>query len=185
MNKTPLAAIIVVAGTLTGCASTESLYAEYDAFCNTEPQVVTISEDNTRLWEPAVYFGFDQAVLNANQRERLDRNLALLEDHPELQLSVRAFTDQRGSQAYNLELSERRRQAVVAYLTGQGLSSSRLRSSPVGKVMPILDSTAVDDRVINRRVEMLLLDARGRPLVLSLDADASGGDAFTPPTPVE
>ncbi|TVM04906.1 MAG: OmpA family protein [Halomonas sp.] len=185
MSKTPLAAVIVALFSLTGCASTESLYAEYDAFCTTEPHVVTITEDNTRQWEPAVYFGFDEAVLNAAQRQRLDHNLALLKEHPELQLSVRAFTDQRGSQAYNRELSERRRQAVVAYLTEQGLAPSRMRSTPAGKQAPILDSMAVDDRVINRRVEMLLLDAQGRPLVLSLDPDASGGDNFTPPTPVE
>ena len=185
MNKTSLAAVVMAAGILSGCASTESMYAEYDAFCTTEPHVVTITQDNTRQWEPAVYFGFDEAVLNAAQRQRLDHNLALLEEHPELQLSVRAFTDQLGSQAYNIELSERRRQAVMAYLTDQGLAASRIRSSPVGKVMPILDSMAVDDRVINRRVEMLLLDAQGRPLVLSLDPDASGGDTFTPPTPVE
>ena len=132
-----------------------------------------------------MFFGYDQSVLNAAQRERLDHNLTLLNDHPQLKLSMRAFTDQRGSEGYNLALSQRRLEAVQGYLTRRGIDPARIYATPAGKQMPVLDSTAIDDRVINRRVEMLLLDSQGRPLVLSVDADTSGGDSFTPPTPVE
>ena len=120
-------------------------------------------------WEPAVYFGFDQATLETKEMARLDRDLLVLRKKPALKLSIQAFTDSKGSNQYNRDLAIRRQETVVNYLVSKGLAKERIRMSPLGEELPILgDSEA--ERVVNRRVELMLLDAAGRPLSLSIQA---------------
>ncbi len=119
------------------------------------------------IWEPAVYFGFDLASLTPQETARLDRDLLVLRKKPNLKLSVQAFTDSKGSNEYNRNLALRRQQTVVSYLMSKGLAKNRILMSPLGEELPILgDSEA--ERVVNRRVELMLLDAAGRPLSLSI-----------------
>ena len=119
------------------------------------------------IWEPAVYFGFDLASLTPEETARLDRDLLVLRKKPTLKLSVQAFTDSYGSNQYNRNLALRRQQTVVSYLMSKGLAKNRILMSPLGEELPILgDSEA--ERVVNRRVELMLLDAAGRPLSLSI-----------------
>ena len=73
----------------------------------------------------------------------------------------------KGSNQYNRNLALRRQQTVVSYLMSKGLAKNRILMSPLGEELPILgDSEA--ERVVNRRVELMLLDAAGRPLSLSI-----------------
>ena len=118
-------------------------------------------------WEPAVYFGFDQSSLAPQEMARLDKDLLVLRKKPALKLSVQAFTDSKGSNQYNRSLALRRQQSVVNYLTSKGLATDRIRMSPLGEELPIL-GTSEAERVVNRRVELMLLDAAGRPLSLSI-----------------
>ena len=118
-------------------------------------------------WEPAVYFGFDLASLTQQETARLDRDLLVLRKQPALMLSVQAFTDSKGSNKYNRDLALRRQQTVVNYLTSKGLSKSRIRMTPLGEELPILGDSE-SDRAVNRRVELMLLDANGRPQSLSI-----------------
>ena len=118
-------------------------------------------------WEPAVYFGFDKDTLAASEMARLDKDLLVLRQKPQLKLSIQAFTDSKGSNQYNRDLALRRQQAVVGYLMSKGLAKQRILTSPLGEELPVLgDSEA--ERVVNRRVELMLLDANGRPLSLSI-----------------
>ena len=118
-------------------------------------------------WEPAVYFGFDQASLTSTELARLDKDLLVLRKQPNLKLSVQAFTDSKGSNKYNQNLALRRQQTVVSYLMSKGLAKQRILMTPLGEELPILgDSEA--ERVVNRRVELMLLDAAGRPLSLTI-----------------
>lgn len=118
-------------------------------------------------WEPAVYFGFDLDTLTPTELARLDRDLLVLRKRPNLKLSVQAFTDSKGSNRYNRNLALRRQQTVVKYLIAKGLAKSRILMTPLGEELPILGDSAAE-RVVNRRVELMLLDAAGRPLSLSI-----------------
>ncbi|PWR00010.1 OmpA family protein [Leucothrix pacifica] len=133
------------------------------------------------IWEPAVYFGFDLSSLNASEQARLDRDMLVLKKNPSLKLSVQAFTDSKGSQAYNRQLALRRQQTVVDYFMDKGLSRDRILVSPLGEELPILGDTKAE-RVINRRVELMLLDASGRPLSLAVQPKAT---SFNAPFPVK
>lgn len=118
-------------------------------------------------WEPAVYFGFDLASLTPTELARLDKDLLVLSKKPSLKLSVQAFTDSKGSNQYNRNLALRRQKTVVNYLMSKGLVKNRILMTPLGEELPILGSSEAE-RVVNRRVELMLLDAAGRPLSLSI-----------------
>lgn len=174
-----------------GCASDAELFAEYDAWCQgsacvateLQTEIVYVTEP-TLPWEPAVYFGYDRDDLNETETQRLATNLQLLQSHPDLRISLQAFTDSVASDAYNLALSERRRQRVVSYFLESGIHTDRILSTAAGKMLPVLAGDSPDARIINRRVEMMLLDSSGRPLSVGVSLPESP-EAFTPPTPLD
>ena len=184
---------LMLASLLVGCVSTEALFAEYDEVCPVRARVTNTgmvmvsaiaSEAQGQLWEPAVYFGFDEHLLSDEERARLDRNLSILKQYPVLQISVQAFTDQLGGSEYNRRLAQRRMAQVSEYLQVRGLAANRINMVALGKELPILQSRGAQERAVNRRVELMPLDGQGRPLVLRVDFDNSGGDHFVPPRPV-
>lgn len=202
MNMMKALLALLVLASMAGCASTESLYAQYDELCPVEARVtstglVTVTgiasggaglvagESRTQVWEPAVYFGFDQSPLADAEARRLESNLAVLKQYPTLQVSVQAFTDEKGSASYNQKLASRRLNEVVQYLRDGGISNGRIKRVALGEELPILTDANNEQRVINRRVELMPLDAQGRPLVLRADFARSGGDEFVPPAPVK
>lgn len=194
MNRFLMVAGLLLGASLSGCVSTEALYAEYDEVCPVQATVTDTgmvmvtalaSQSQGQLWEPAVYFGFDLHELNEEERKRLDRNLAILDQYPTLQISIQAFTDQRGNKNYNRTLAEKRMNQVSDYLKLNGVDASRIKQAPLGKELPILPSDSEQDRIVNRRVELMPLDEQGRPLVLQVDFERSGGDSFVPPEPVK
>jgi OOP family OmpA-OmpF porin len=71
---------------------------------------------------------------------------------------VTGHTDSVGSDAFNQRLSERRAQAVVAYLESKGVGAGRLRASGAGESQPIADNGTEEGRAKNRRVELKRTD---------------------------
>jgi len=133
------------------------------------------------VWEPAVYFGFDLATLNAAEYARLDRDLSVLKKNPKLKVSLQSFTDKKGSASYNRKLALQRQSAVKSYLMSKGLGEGRILVSPLGEELPILGGSK-NERIINRRVELMLLDAAGRPMSLSIQPKPT---PFNAPAPVK
>lgn len=196
-----LLAVLLLAG-LSGCATTESLYAQYDELCPVEATVtstgmvmvtgiaaggngVVAGAADSQMWEPAVYFGFELDNLNDSERARLDRNVAVLKRYEALQVSVQAYTDQKGSDDQNVLLSRKRMNAVVAYLQQAGIRGGRIKATYLGEGAPLMAGDSSQERVLNRRVELMPLDATGRPLVMRADFANSGGDEFVAPAPVK
>ncbi len=146
MNMMKALLAFLMLASMAGCASTESLYAQYDELCPVEAQVtstglVTVTgiasggaglvagESRTQVWEPAVYLGFDNDALAEAQVRRLESNLAVLKQYPTLQVSVQAFTDEKGAASYNQKLAARRLDQVVQYLRDAGISNGRIKRS--------------------------------------------------------
>lgn len=177
---------------LGGCASTEDLYAEYDAN-NCPVQIAAVSPvktvirdrvtAETMLWRQAVYFDFDQDKLTPETTARLDEDIEVLKRYPVLQVALRGFTDERGSLAYNRDLAERRSSGVENYLKQKGIAASRLKQAPLGEELPLLQGQSEAVRSVNRRVELLLLDQRGQPLDFGFSVQASQMSAVTNPPP--
>jgi len=110
------------------------------------PEQVTLSAD--------VLFDFDRAEVKPEAEAELDEVVALLEANPEVDVTVEGHTDSVGSERYNLELSERRAQSVVDYLTDRGIDEARLTVRALGESEPVADNSTEEGRALNRRVEI-------------------------------
>ena len=79
------------------------------------------------------YYDYNSAVLTSKSRSLLDRVAVVLNQYPDWKLLVRSYTDSRGSDAYNKDLSALRCYAVIEYLVRKGVPSTRLYYENIGK----------------------------------------------------
>ena len=101
-------------------------------------------------------FGFDEAVLRAEDRQRLDAAVAQMKTLPEdATIQVTGHTDSIGSEKYNQELSMRRAQAAQEYLVSNGVDQKRIVLSGMGESNPVASNDTADGRAMNRRVEVV------------------------------
>ncbi len=100
-----------------------------------------------------VFFDFDKAVLKSESYPELNRVVELMNNRPSLAIEIAGHTDATGPEQYNLGLSERRAEAVAAYIRDKGISSDRLVIKYFGEAQPVEPNTTVEGRRKNRRVE--------------------------------
>ena len=116
-----------------------------------------------------IYFGFDSAVIRKESARELDRLVQLLNDNPEIKIEMGSHTDSVGSNAYNIDLSQRRAQATVDYLIRKGIDTKRLVAKGYGETRPIARNTNPDGsdnpegRQRNRRTEFKILEIGPMP----------------------
>ena len=101
-------------------------------------------------------FDFDSDVVRSEARTNLRNLAASLDKYPGSDLLIAGHTDDVGSDAYNLGLSERRADAAVSYLAGQGVSRSRMRARGLGETEPVAPNDSESGRSRNRRVEVAI-----------------------------
>jgi outer membrane protein OmpA-like peptidoglycan-associated protein len=106
-----------------------------------------------------VLFDTGSANLSPGAASKLDRLAAFLNEHPDRRVQIEGFTDSVGSDAYNLDLSERRANAVKAALTMRGIDSSRIATEGYGKAYPVASNSDSGGRQLNRRVEVVIGNA--------------------------
>ncbi|MBJ6801998.1 peptidoglycan-associated lipoprotein Pal [Geomonas propionica] len=83
-----------------------------------------------------IYFDFDSDALSDAARKTLTENYAKLKAMPNVKIRIEGSCDERGSDEYNLALSERRAQAALKYLVSLGLPASRLSTIGYGEEKP-------------------------------------------------
>lgn len=101
-----------------------------------------------------VNFDFDRARLTVNAKTILDNVAEELVAYPEVEVELSGHTDGRGSESYNLTLSDRRAASVKAYLADKGIASERMTTVGEGEVRPVADNETDEGRELNRRVEL-------------------------------
>ena len=106
------------------------------------------------------FFDFDKAVLKPEGKAKLDDLVSKVQGiNLEVIVAV-GHTDSVGSDAYNQKLSERRAQAVKAYLESKGIDKSRVYTEGKGEKQPVADNKTKDGRAKNRRVEIEVVGTR-------------------------
>lgn len=100
-----------------------------------------------------VQFATGKSVLTKGATTELDKLVKILTDHPTLKLSIDGYTDNTGKAAMNLALSQKRADAVKAYLIKKGISADILTATGHGIDNPIADNKTATGRALNRRVE--------------------------------
>ncbi|MDE6095975.1 MAG: OmpA family protein [Muribaculaceae bacterium] len=83
-----------------------------------------------------IFYDFDKATLRPESKEALDEMAQILRDNPDVTIELGAHTDRKGSDEYNIRLSERRAQSVVDYLIAAGIDMARLSPKGYGESVP-------------------------------------------------
>jgi outer membrane protein OmpA-like peptidoglycan-associated protein len=126
-----------------------------------EKQSVTITATGFEITD-SVYFKTDKAVIESRSFGLLRNVAAVIKNHPEVTaVVVEGHTDNQGSAAHNKDLSQRRAEAVMLFLTQNGVDRARLRAAGFGPDRPIMDNRTKAGRAANRRVEFRIDGAKG------------------------
>ena len=118
----------------------------------------SLSEEINKSGHVAVYgihFDTGKATILPDSEAALAEIVKLLQQDGDLKLRVEGHTDNEGNATANQLLSEKRAQAVVAWLTTHGVAVSRLTAKGLGQTKPIEDNGTEDGRAKNRRVELV------------------------------
>jgi outer membrane protein OmpA-like peptidoglycan-associated protein len=103
-----------------------------------------------------IYFHVDKATLQDISFEPLNQLADILTRYPNAKLTIEGHTDNTGSNAHNLTLSNNRAKAVVDYLVSKGIDASRLTAVGFGEEKPVTTNKTAEGRTLNRRVELKL-----------------------------
>ncbi len=103
-----------------------------------------------------VLFDTGKADLKAGALGNLSKLVAFLKEYPDRTIAIEGHTDSVGSSESNLQLSQRRADAVRDYLMQQGIGVARLASTGKGEGLPIAGNDFASGRQMNRRVEVVI-----------------------------
>lgn len=105
-----------------------------------------------------VNFDSDKAVIRNADVPELQKAIDFVKKYPGSKIAVEGYTDSRGGDQYNLNLSARRAAAVKKYIVDKGgVNADRITSAGKGKANPVGDNATEKGRFENRRVEILVL----------------------------
>jgi len=104
----------------------------------------------------SVLFASNNATLLPAAQARLDQVAKALMATKERRLTVEGHTDSQGTTDYNLDLSQRRADAVRAYLVSRDYPADRIQARGIGKGRPVADNASPEGRANNRRVEIIV-----------------------------
>lgn len=103
-----------------------------------------------------ILFDFAQSSLGDASRANLDKLVTVLQKYPDTDIEIQGHTDTRGTDEYNMGLSERRATTVAEYLKQKGISAARVTTKGYGESAPKYSEATSDSMAMNRRVEFVI-----------------------------
>lgn len=104
-----------------------------------------------------IYFELGKAVLKSKSKVELDKLYQLMKLNPSLKIELGGHSDNTGSEAINLTLSQKRVDAVKAHLVKKGIAANRMVGKGYGESKPVATNDTEEGRRQNRRVEFTVL----------------------------
>ncbi|MEZ4786539.1 MAG: OmpA family protein [Flavobacterium haoranii] len=106
-----------------------------------------------------IFFEFNRSNITPQGASELDKLVEVMNEHPEMAIFVKSHTDSRGSDRYNLNLSERRAKSTVQYVISKGIAKERISGQGFGESEPKVacDSCTEEQHAENRRSEFLIV----------------------------
>lgn len=101
----------------------------------------------------AIYFEFDSAALLPVSQQRLTEKADLLLAHPEISATIGGHCDERGTDAYNMALGQRRADAAKAFMENLGVNANQLNTISYGEEQPADPASNEEAWAKNRRAE--------------------------------
>jgi len=133
--------------------------------CPRKPALVVVTDKEIKITQQ-IHFEFDKDIIRKESFPILDAVAEVLQQNTAMRIEVQGHTDNKGSAAYNLKLSDRRAASVKKYLTAHGIPGDRLVSHGYGMTRPIVPNDTDQNRALNRRVQFIRTE---------------GGQVTTPP----
>jgi outer membrane protein OmpA-like peptidoglycan-associated protein len=104
-----------------------------------------------------VFFDLDKAHLKHRSYKILDAVVTVMKENPDLLIRIEGHTDDQGDADFNIDLSQRRAEAVRDYLVKKGIDKKRLLPVGFGFSRPLIQGTEEKERAQNRRVEFVII----------------------------
>jgi OmpA-OmpF porin, OOP family len=124
-----------------------------DALEQGKPSPSKMAEMRANFEFKPIYFDYDKAEIRDEYTAYLKTMAQIVLSHSDLRIKVTGHTDSDGSDAYNLDLSKRRAQAILDFFLAQGLASHRVVIDFRGKREPIAPNSTSEGKQRNRRVD--------------------------------
>jgi predicted Zn-dependent peptidase len=120
---------------------------ELDYLAGSEPEDKVVGEDDgdvkvvdNKLQINKIYFENDSSELNKDATKELDRIIEMMNKYPTLEILAETYTDSKGSDVYNKELSEKRAMAVKTWIIEKGgIAANRIKAVGRGEENPVVD----------------------------------------------
>jgi len=103
-----------------------------------------------------VLFASGHADLMPGAKAKLDRIVDVLKQQGDHQITIEGHTDSRGTDALNMDLSQRRAESVRDYLVSRGLTEDKIKATGKGESSPVATNDTAVGRAQNRRVELVI-----------------------------
>lgn len=124
----------------------------------TDPFKVDIKFESARNYRlDNVHFDTDKATLRPDSYRQLTELLEYLQRHPDIKVEIAGHTDNTGTDAHNLKLSQDRANTIRNYLLGKGIKPAQVNAKGYGSSVPVADNNTEEGRQQNRRTELRIL----------------------------
>jgi len=120
-------------------------------------EVIKADEGIIVKFDSGILFDFDKTDLKPEAKTNIAKLVENLNNNPDTDILVIGHTDNKGTDAYNQGLSERRAKSVKSYAVSQGLAGRRIKTEGKSFHEPIADNNTEAGRAQNRRVEIVIV----------------------------
>jgi outer membrane protein OmpA-like peptidoglycan-associated protein len=123
-----------------------------------QPIDVIITE--TEIVLKPIFFEYDKSNITQEGAFELDKLVMVMKNNDKIVVMAKAHTDNRGSDRYNLSLSDRRAKSTVQYVISKGIAASRISGKGMGELEPKVDcgkDCSEEQHAENRRSEFLIV----------------------------
>ncbi|MEO5646919.1 MAG: OmpA family protein [Chitinophagaceae bacterium] len=158
-GNTAMGAIIgATVGGVTGAIIGKKMDKQAEEIQNQVPgaKVERVGEGIVVEFNDKILFAFNSASLSSAAQASLDKLVNVLSKYPDTNLEIAGHTDSKGTDEYNLNLSDKRAGSVSSYISSKGVASNRVTTKGYGESVPKYSNDTEDGRSQNRRVEFLI-----------------------------
>ena len=120
-----------------------------------DPKDDKVKKTSTPVVLEGVTFPSGKAIVSPESERALMDVLNTLKSHPNIKVELRGYTDNTGSASANLQLSQKRADAVKNWLVSKGIAANRIKAIGFGEANPIADNNTEAGRRLNRRIEFI------------------------------
>jgi outer membrane protein OmpA-like peptidoglycan-associated protein/tetratricopeptide (TPR) repeat protein len=123
-------------------------------------QPIDVIVTPTEIVLKPIYFEFNKSNITQEGAFELDKLVQVMKNNDKLVILAKSHTDSRGSDKYNLSLSDRRAKSTVQYIISKGIDASRISGKGMGELEPKVDcgdNCTEEQHALNRRSEFLIV----------------------------